>query len=408
MTVPGVRRYAAWQALIGTWFWIPVFFLYFTGELGLDGALLLEAVYYVAVVVTEVPSGYLSDRVGRRATLVMASVWFVLAYIAFMVGGSLGMLLVGQVCLALGISFRSGTDTSYHLELLTGAGAQAEYRQREARLGRLVLLGGAVGALAGGVLGAVDFRWAYALCVAGAVGALMVSLTFRPTPAAPAAPGPVTQLRDCLRASVNPASAGRPRLGWLFAVAVLAVVLAHVPYQLYQPYLDLLRFSQDGISTPTLSGVHAAVAMVIAAPVAGWSARVASRFGVRWTLLLALAAQLAVIGAMAVAVHPAIAVVLLFRGAPGALMRAPLEAAVAPQLAARLRATYLSVQSLGGRLAYAAVLAVMSVSVGDGASPQALRWLAGSVVAVGAIAWIVLALTGRGGQHRADSTAEAQ
>jgi MFS family permease len=32
----------------------------------------LEAIYYIAVVILEVPSGYFSDRFGRRQTLLIA------------------------------------------------------------------------------------------------------------------------------------------------------------------------------------------------------------------------------------------------------------------------------------------------------------------------------------------------
>ena len=54
-------------------FWAPVYFLFFARHLPLDQVLLLGSFYYVAVVVFEVPSGYLSDRLGRVATLRLAS-----------------------------------------------------------------------------------------------------------------------------------------------------------------------------------------------------------------------------------------------------------------------------------------------------------------------------------------------
>ena len=408
--VPGAGRYAAWQALVGTWFWLPVFFLYFTGELGLDGALLLEAVYYVAVVVTEVPSGYISDRLGRKTTLVLASIWFVVAYAAFWVGGSLPVLVVGQVFLALAISFRSGTDASYHLELLTEAGAGGEFGAREGRLVRLTLLVGALGAVAGGLAGTFSLRSAYLLCMGSSVAALAVAIFLHSvgTPGEKSAAGPADQLRACWVAAARRPTAGRVPLRWLFGVAVLAVVLAHVPYQLYQPYLDLLSLDTAVLPTPLVSGGHTAVALLFAAPVAGWSGHAARRFGIRGTLLGALAGQLLIIGVIAVAVHPIIAGLLVLRGVPGALLRPTLDAAVAPQVRAGLRATYLSLQSLGGRLAYAFALAAMSLVAASGATEAGLRTLAAAVLGVGVVGWIILASSGRGGQHRTDSSLEGR
>lgn len=404
--VAGAGRYVAWQALVGTWFWIPVFFLYFTGQLGLDGALLLEAAYYLAVVVAEVPSGYVSDRVGRKPTLVLSSVAFLVAYAAFLWGGSLGVLLVGQVSLALGISFRSGTDTSYHLELLTAAGVPDQYGEREARLVRLTLVGGAAAALLGGGVGVFGLRWPYALCLAASIAALALALSLRPVPRDPGVSGPWGQVSAVWVAVRGRPPQGVPSLGWLFGVAVLSVVLAHVPYELYQPYLKLVELGDADLPTPLVSGVHAALAMLLAAPVAGWSVRWATRFGTRATLLVALAAQVVVIAAIAVAVHPVIAVLLVLRGVPGALLRAPLDTAVAPQLAPGLRATYLSVQSLGGRLAYAAVLAGMSLVAADGVTADSVRLLAGLIAVGGGVAWVVLASIGRRGQHRTDPPVE--
>ena len=53
--------------------WMPVFFLFFLSKVAFDEVLLLGSVYYLGVVFFEVPSGYFSDRFGRRRTLVYAA-----------------------------------------------------------------------------------------------------------------------------------------------------------------------------------------------------------------------------------------------------------------------------------------------------------------------------------------------
>ena len=63
-----VRLYPWYAGVLGFWFWIPIFFLFFSAHLSLDKILLLESIYYASVVLLELPSGYFSDRVGRRAT----------------------------------------------------------------------------------------------------------------------------------------------------------------------------------------------------------------------------------------------------------------------------------------------------------------------------------------------------
>jgi MFS family permease len=50
-------------------FWQAVWFLYFQNVLSATAAILLYAVYDVAATLLEVPSGYMSDQLGRKKTL---------------------------------------------------------------------------------------------------------------------------------------------------------------------------------------------------------------------------------------------------------------------------------------------------------------------------------------------------
>ena len=58
-----MERFALLRSLL---FWLPAFFLYFQSSLPVEQVLELAAIYYLGTVLCEVPSGYLSDRVGRR------------------------------------------------------------------------------------------------------------------------------------------------------------------------------------------------------------------------------------------------------------------------------------------------------------------------------------------------------
>lgn len=69
-----LKLYPWYAALLHAHFWFPVFFLYFNSKFSLAEVLRLEAIYYAAIVLFEVPSGYFSDVVGRRATLLIANV----------------------------------------------------------------------------------------------------------------------------------------------------------------------------------------------------------------------------------------------------------------------------------------------------------------------------------------------
>jgi len=88
-----LRLCPVYQALWRSLFWVPVFFLYYLSVLSLEEAVLLEAIYCVTAVLLEVPSGWLSDRLGRRPEATsFAALAPVLA--AFAAGGvAVGLLL---------------------------------------------------------------------------------------------------------------------------------------------------------------------------------------------------------------------------------------------------------------------------------------------------------------------------
>ena len=111
-----LKLYPWYVGLFHAYFWLPIYFLFFNSKLELSEVLYLASIYFVSVVVIEVPSGWFSDQFGRRKTLITASVFLCLAYTLFLFANSFEAFAVAQIFLAGGIAFNSGTDTSFLLE----------------------------------------------------------------------------------------------------------------------------------------------------------------------------------------------------------------------------------------------------------------------------------------------------
>jgi hypothetical protein len=409
---------------------MPIFFLYFNEQFTVGKVLLLESIYYATVVIVEVPSGYFSDRVGRKATLLISAAALLVSYLLFTVSEPFWMFVVAQMLLAVGIAFNSGTDTSFHYDSLESCGRSDEYADREAIVARNGLLASGLAALIGGAAGLIDMRLAYVISAIAALICLSIVLKFvEPAIKKHGVRGdPFTkQLKYCVNLLRSPA------LAWLFGFAVLMTVLNHVPYEFYQPYIDFAieaaRTGEestghmnpgniesasvaDGIksfdktsdafsasSTPLVTGIHSAAAMLLGALVAGISVKLSKRMGVAFALLLAATVQAAVIALMGWMLSLWIVPLILMRVMPRALMTAPLNAAIAPRIDQRHRATYLSIQSLAGRLSFSAVLFGMSflatgeedaAAVADWASVSSMLKMALVIAVVGIL---VLAAT---------------
>ena len=145
--------YRRYQTAAGLLFWLPAIVLHLIDLVGLADALRLQAVYYVAVVVFEVPSGWLSDRFGRVITMRIAAVAWIAAHAAFLSSSSIEALAAGQILLALGYACVSGTDSNLHLDTLEALGRADEFAASEATVRRRMLISMAVASLLGGLLG---------------------------------------------------------------------------------------------------------------------------------------------------------------------------------------------------------------------------------------------------------------
>ena len=348
--------------------WIPVFFLYMSQQLALEQVIELSAIYYLSVFLLEVPSGYFSDRIGRRSTLSIAAAALIGAHACFIVGGGFAWFAAGQCLLAAGIAMQSGTDTAFHYDSLKALQREGEYADREARAEQWGMSMLALATLAGGALGLLDLRLAYgfSLCCA-IVMALLVWRFVEPGHAQESQQLPqsfVSVVIGCL------ARLREPLLGWIFLVMILLYALAHIVFEFYQPYIVLLRLPLFGDETqaPLLSGLVISVSMFGGALGARASIGLQSRLGLVGVLAVAMLIQLGIVAAMAAAISPLVLALVCLRNFPMALVHAPVRAAIAPRISREQRATYLSLQGLAERLCFALLLLWLAAGLERGAA----------------------------------------
>lgn len=355
-----LRLIAVYVAGLNALAWIPVFFLYLASRVSLDRVFLLEAIYYLTVVMAEVPSGYLSDAVGRCAVLRLSSAALTVAYVLFWVAPGFTVLAAAQALMAMGFAFNSGTDAALHYDSLEAIDRTDEYVIREARLVRVALIATAVASLAGGLAAAFSLGFAYLISalLAGVAFAAALGLAEPPRRRPGIRRGFTRTAWTCV------GSLKSPPLAWLFGFGVLMTVLNHVPYELIQPYIEgaVVGTHHSGetvIGSVTLwTGAHATTATLLGAWLAPRGVALQKRWGTHGALVATTALQVALIGMMAFTSRLAFVPVLLLRVAPRALMTGPYRGAVLARLSADRRATWLSMESLVGRLGFALFLGV--------------------------------------------------
>lgn len=374
-------------------FWQAVWFLYFQANLSGAEAIILYSVYDIATTVLEVPSGYFSDRIGRKLTLMLSALCYLAGCLALALGGSFAAFALGQCLIGAGAAFKSGTDSSLLFESLEAAGRADEVEAQELRAWRFTLAGFALSAILGGAMS----LWSatlpfYATALSFAIAALLVARMVEP----PRKLGQADTLRDQIAALK--AALLHPVLAWLFVLTVLMYGFSHLPFVFGQPFiLTALEGLGLAAEAPLVSGAVTSVMMLLSVVASLAAVRLRALLGLPLLLLCAFGLQILLVGALAASTSVLVIGVLLLRIVPDSLAYPFILARIQPLLESSTRATYLSLKSLGGKVFFATTLLLAATTAQDaGLLPAAdLQRILGWYTIGGLICLATLALTAR-------------
>ena len=366
-----------------------MWFLYFQDVLSASDAVMMYVIFDVSATALEVPLGVLSDRIGRRITLILSALSGALAALLFALGSSFEVFALGNLLLGAWTALASGTDSAFLYESLEADGRKDEIERHELIAWRFNFAALAISAAAGGLMAYQFNALPYWGVVVALLACALVAFQFREVGSQWSGSDRVPAL-EALREAFQ-----KPVLIWLFVLSLLMYAFSHVPFVFGQPFIleALSDVELDG-EAPIISGLVTAIMMILSVLVSLVAPRVRHAIGLPVMLLLAFSIQIALIVVLALT-NSALAIAFLFlRMVPDSLSRPFIVARIQPELRDETRATYLSLQSFCGRLLFAATLYAASVSTNDvGAMPYSeirvvLGWYAGlGLVCFGALAF---------------------
>jgi MFS family permease len=372
-------------------FWQANWFLYFEGHLSAAEAILLYVISDIAATVLEVPSGYMSDRLGRRLTLLVASVAGLAAAVLLVLGGGFAQFALANALLGAATAFASGTDSSLLFESLRAEGRETEIAAAELKASRFSFAAWALSALTGGAMALYDETLPFVATALAAAVALAITTLFREPPHS----NP-TNHRENLRAIG--ASLTQPTLLWLLCLTLLMYVFSHIPFVFVQPFLrEALTAQGYAAETPLVAGTVTFLMMMTSLLVTLVAEPLHQRLGLRGILLLAFGMQIALVTALAFSDSLVLIALLLFRMVPNSISQPFMRARILPLLQDGTRATYLSTQSFAGRLLFAVTLSFAAGrTTADTPMPYAdLQVILAVYAALGGIFLLGLASTAR-------------
>lgn len=386
-----IRRYRAYTALKGVSFGLfaALWVIYLQRERGLSlaQAALIDVTFFVAATVGEVPTGMVADRWGRKRSLTIGTVLLGVSALAWTFAPTVPLIMLAYIGMGVGFTFLSGAEDALFYETVRRAGRAGDYTRLAGRVAATMTGGLALGSVASGLLASVSLRLPFLVATGGYVLIVALVLSFHEPPTeAPAEPrrhvGFVAPLRQAFTLiSTRPAVR--------FAMLYLAVV------PLAALILETLFVQPQAVAVGVpLAGVGVVVMALQLATIVGASCadRVARRLGEGPILV---ATPLVIIGCLlllaAWQVAPALSAMALL-SLVTALQRPIAFNRIQAEVADRMRATLLSVQSLLFTLLAALAQPTLGFIADRQGLPASYLVLAGSL----GLACPLLILAGRG------------
>jgi MFS family permease len=255
-----LRLFYGYRLLSAAYLFVPAQVKFFQ-ERGLSWTeiFVLNSVFNAVLVVFEVPTGALADRVGRRVAMVLGSLSMAVAFLVYYFGTSFAWFVAAESVFALGMTLTSGPDSAYLYDLLKAEGRQRRYSAHEGTASSFKHIGMTVAFAIGGFLGqretSLPFLVAAGACLVAA-GAAALLREAKPVRGLREQKwgGYVPHMSRALKLALR-----ADRLRWAILYSSLIFILLRVSLWLYQPYLaDAgLKLGSTGLVFAALYGVAA-------------------------------------------------------------------------------------------------------------------------------------------------------
>lgn len=157
---------------------MPIVVLFYQENgMGMHEIFLLKAIYSVAIVLMEIPSGWMADVWGRKKTLIYGSILGSTGVLIYSFSYGFLAFAIAEIILGIGHSFVSGADSALLYDSLKADKKTDKYTKEEGRITSLGNFAEAIAGVIGGFLAAISLRTPFYFQFAVATMAIPAALT---------------------------------------------------------------------------------------------------------------------------------------------------------------------------------------------------------------------------------------
>ena len=149
-----VIKTSKWMTLF-----MPIIWLFYEENgLTITDLFVIQAIYSVTIALIEIPSGYVADIFGRKNSMVIGTFFGFLGILIYSLSFDFDGFLLAALCLGIGQSFISGSDTALMYDSLVEINRSDDFIKLEGRTISMGNLAEAIAFVIGGFLAEISLR----------------------------------------------------------------------------------------------------------------------------------------------------------------------------------------------------------------------------------------------------------
>ena len=174
-----IWKFYLFEALWSLVFFFPIFQLFYLARsMTITQIAFIGIGFSVARMVAEMPSGVLADKWGRKKTLFVSQIFFIITMLIIIFSNSFWLFFLAAMFSGLWIAFYSGTGVAFFYDTLLELKRENDYEKLWGKLGLTTSIVSFIAAFSAGFLFNIDITLPYALSAISAFLSLFVILSF--------------------------------------------------------------------------------------------------------------------------------------------------------------------------------------------------------------------------------------
>ncbi len=199
--------------------------------------LLIQSAFSALVVLFEIPSGYFSDVVGRKRTMIVGCLLSFAGFALYSFAEGFWGFFIAEMTLGCAVSFISGTDSALVYDSLLALGRQSEYSKFEGRLMSVGNTSEGIASIIGALLAIISLRMPFYVetCIVFFTIPLSMMLTEPPRTKLDTSKGNFRAVWEIIVYSLH----SHAELKWLIVYSSIVNASTLTMVWFIQPYLKL-------------------------------------------------------------------------------------------------------------------------------------------------------------------------